>query len=99
MFIKSGRKKPGLAPQHLTGVQLVHRLSGGDLDGAAVGSTSITFRPQERLTTGRTFVADTQTAGSCTLLAQIAVPCCLFALPPAVDAKDNDDAPDNSGSR
>lgn len=35
--IRAGRSKPGLRPQHLTGLQLIERVSGGSLEGA-VGS-------------------------------------------------------------
>lgn len=67
----------GLRPQHLTGLQLIAELSGGQLQGGAVGSSCITLSPG-RLTCGR-HVADTRTAGSCMLLAQSALPALLFA--------------------
>lgn len=31
--IRAGREKPGLAPQHLTGLQLITEISGGKLQG------------------------------------------------------------------
>jgi len=77
--IRAKRTKPGLRPQHLTGVQMVNSLSEGSaLLGAAVGSTEVTFLPGRRLQ-GGPLVADTGTAGSCMLLAQIALPCLLYA--------------------
>ena len=77
--IRAGRQKPGLSPQHLTGLQLVAEMSGGALDGAAPRSTAVAFTPQA-LRCGA-YTADTGTAGSCTLMVQQALPCCLFASP------------------
>ena len=48
-------------PQHLSGLELLRDLSIGRLDGAAVGSTKITFQPKS-LESG-SFDADTKTAG------------------------------------
>lgn len=60
-------------------------MCAGVLEGAAVGSTEITFWPGQ-LNAGR-FKADVQTAGSCMLLAQAALPCALLAAhQPAIDA-------------
>lgn len=59
--IRAGRDKPGLAPQHLTGIQLVSELCGGTLIGDAVRSTEVTFVPQA--IRGGEFTGDTQTAG------------------------------------
>ena len=77
--IRAGRDKPGLRPQHLTGLPLIATLSGGALQGGAVGSSDITLAPG-RLVAG-THTADTGTAGSVALLAQSALPCLLFAAP------------------
>lgn len=59
--IRAGRSKPGLRPQHMTGLCLLADLCGGSLKGATVGSTEVTFHP--RTVTGGDFVADTKTAG------------------------------------
>ncbi|KAL6763857.1 RNA 3'-terminal phosphate cyclase-domain-containing protein, partial [Haematococcus lacustris] len=75
--IRKGRSRPGLAAQHLTGLQLVAAMSRASLAGGRVGSTHITLQPSG-LVAGN-YTADTQTAGSCTLLAQAALPCLLFA--------------------
>ncbi|KAJ9527725.1 hypothetical protein QJQ45_000298 [Haematococcus lacustris] len=75
--IRKGRSRPGLAAQHLTGLQLVVALSRASLAGGRVGSTHITLQPSG-LVAGN-YTADTHTAGSCTLLAQAALPCLLFA--------------------
>ncbi|KAL4459062.1 hypothetical protein ABPG75_013927 [Micractinium tetrahymenae] len=82
--IRAGRDKPGLRPQHLTGLKLIAELCSGRLRDGAVGSSCITLSPG-RLVCG-THVADTRTAGSCTLLAQSALPCLLFAAPVAGEA-------------
>jgi RNA 3'-terminal phosphate cyclase (ATP) len=77
--IRAKRTKPGLRPQHLTCLQLIESLSkGSTLSNASVGSTDITFSPSGRLQ-GGPLVADTGTAGSCMLLAQVALPCLLYA--------------------
>eukprot|EP00092_Neocalanus_flemingeri_P019123 GFUD01020714.1.p1 GENE.GFUD01020714.1~~GFUD01020714.1.p1 ORF type:complete len:405 (+),score=120.76 GFUD01020714.1:115-1329(+) len=75
--IRAGRASPGLKAQHLTGLTLVRDLAGGRLDGGEFGSVEITFRPGQ-LRCGQ-FSADTRTAGAVCLLAQVAVPCTLFA--------------------
>ena len=60
--VRAGRSKPGLQPQHLTGIQLVSRLSGGGrLTGALQHSSQVTFEPGPILSGD--FTADTHTAG------------------------------------
>ncbi|XP_077298765.1 RNA 3'-terminal phosphate cyclase [Arctopsyche grandis] len=75
--IRAGRSKPGLAAQHLKGLQLVRDMSGGRLRGAEIGSTEVEFVPGN--IKGGEYYADTQTAGSISLLLQVALPCALFA--------------------
>ena len=48
--------------------------------GAAVGSTRTGLRPRGPCACGG-YEADTRTAGSCTLMVQVALPCLLFAQP------------------
>ncbi|XP_043481959.1 RNA 3'-terminal phosphate cyclase [Leptopilina heterotoma] len=77
--IRAGRPKPGLAAQHLKGVELVKELCNANVTGAHIGSTRLQFRPgplQGRL---KEYIADTKTAGCICLLAQVALPCALFA--------------------
>lgn len=74
--IRAGRSNPGLRPQHLTGLQLVRDLCGGQLKGGEIGSTDISFYP--RPVKSGEFVANTGTAGSVMLLFQVAFPCLLF---------------------
>ncbi|XP_054717434.1 RNA 3'-terminal phosphate cyclase-like [Uloborus diversus] len=75
--IRAGRSKPGLRPQHLAGLKLVRDFTNGQLLGAEVGSTEITFYPGD-IQDGK-YSADTGTAGSIMLLFQVSFPCLLFA--------------------
>lgn len=59
--IRAGRKKGGLAAQHLKGVQLAQSLCNAKLNGDELGSMEVVFKP-EKLTSGK-FLADTGTAG------------------------------------
>ncbi|XP_072942662.1 RNA 3'-terminal phosphate cyclase [Epargyreus clarus] len=78
--IRAGRPKPGLAAQHLKGIQLVGEMCQARMNGAHIGSTEIEFIPG-KLKGGRYF-ADTKTAGSISLLLQVALPCALMAPEP-----------------
>ena len=81
--IRAGRSKPGLRPQHMTGLRLCAEIAGGTLEGDEVGSTRVRYQPNNanRIGQKRThvFVGDTKTAGSVCLLLQAALPCALFA--------------------
>jgi RNA 3'-terminal phosphate cyclase (ATP) len=43
--IRANRSRPGLRPQHLTGVRAVAALVGAELEGDDLDATSLTFRP------------------------------------------------------
>ena len=43
--IRAGRKKPGLARQHLTCVQAAAEICGATVTGAKLGSTRLAFAP------------------------------------------------------
>ena len=45
--IRAGRKKPGLAPQHLTCVNAVAAITNAEVIGGQLGSQALVFRPQE----------------------------------------------------
>ncbi|XP_053970899.1 RNA 3'-terminal phosphate cyclase [Hylaeus volcanicus] len=77
--IRAGRPKPGLAAQHLKGVELLKEMCNAEVKGAHIGSTCLEFKPNQ-LNAGkkRTFVVDTGTAGCICLLAQVGLPCALF---------------------
>lgn len=66
--IRAKRGKQGLAAQHLTAVMGVATLCDGDVEGAYIGSTVITFRPGKVL--GGSYQLDVGTAGSITLVLQ-----------------------------
>jgi len=81
--IRAGRSKPGLASQHLTGLQLACQICGGGLEGDQLSSQSIQYDPDWARRGGnesldRCFTGDTKTAGSICLLLQTALPCALF---------------------
>lgn len=80
--IRGKRSKPGLKAQHLSGILLVKELVKAEITGATLNSTQITFKPQMKPTGGH-FKADTGTAGATTLLAQVSLPCLLFADKPS----------------
>jgi RNA 3'-terminal phosphate cyclase (ATP) len=81
--IRAGRDRPGLAPQHATGLRLARSLCGGGaaLEGCEPRSTAVRFAPGPARgpVAGEGYEADTGTAGSCTLLVQQALPLLLFA--------------------
>eukprot|EP00667_Euglena_gracilis_P008467 EG_transcript_8579 len=79
--IRGARNPPGLRAQHLHGIQMVSKLCNGRLEGDRPGSMQCSLWPSD-FQSGE-FNVDTGTAGSCTLLAQIALPCLLFAPGPS----------------
>ena len=79
--IRARRASPGLRPQHLKAVQAVTQLCQGSLEGAAVGSRELIFRPG-RVPQGGRFRWDIGTAGSTTMLAFALLP--LAALAPGM---------------
>lgn len=64
-------------PHTTAGLHLVRDICKGSLEEASVGSSCITFHPGNII--AGNFVADTQTAGSTSLLLQVALPCLLYA--------------------
>ena len=44
--IRAKRRNPGLQAQHLTGVRAIARICDAELEGADLGSLTLTFRPQ-----------------------------------------------------
>lgn len=75
--IRAGRVKPGLAAQHLNGLIVAKDICQGRLENAHIGSTEIIFYPGN-ITSGN-FYADSKTAGSVTLIMQVALPLLLFS--------------------
>ncbi len=66
--IRANRKKPGLMPQHLTAVRALQAICQARVEGAAIGSKTLTFDP------GRTrageYDFDVGTAGATSLILQ-----------------------------
>ena len=75
--IRKGRKRPGLAPQHLVSVRAAREISGAEVAGDREGSLELVFSPKE--VKGGTFSLDVGTAGSTLLVLQTIVPALLFA--------------------
>jgi RNA 3'-terminal phosphate cyclase (ATP) len=75
--IRRRRAKPGLRRQHLTAVHAAAAVGGATLEGDAVGSTELSFRPA-RINAG-TYDLDIGTAGSTTLVFQTVLPALLLA--------------------
>ena len=75
--IRSGRKKPGLMPQHLVAVRGARMVSGASGGGAEKGSTELTFSPNG--VRSGDFSLDIGTAGSIPLVLQTIIPPLLFA--------------------
>jgi RNA 3'-terminal phosphate cyclase (ATP) len=70
--IRAGRKKPGLQRQHLTGVLAAARVGCAHVEGAAIGSTSLTFTPSA--CNGGTYEFAINSAGSTGLVLQTVLP-------------------------
>lgn len=77
--IRAGRPTPGLKRQHLSGIKLTGELVDASIEGLEVGSTEISFIPNQRRS--GSFSIDIGTAGSISLILQA-------VLPPAVLAPD-----------
>jgi len=74
--IRANRPKPGLRPQHMTGLNAMAEVCGAEVSGAAVGSKEVAFVPHGTKP-GKYFFDVSRTsgsAGSVTLVAQTLVP-------------------------
>ncbi len=74
--IRTGRRKAGLAAQHLKAVEAAGAICGARVQGANLGSTELVFDPGP-VRPGRVSV-DVGTAGSVTLVLQAVLLPCLF---------------------
>lgn len=70
--IRAGRPNPGLAAQHVTALRAVAELASAEVEGLAVGSPKIAFRPGDLV--GGDHAFDVGTAGSVTLVLQACLP-------------------------
>ncbi len=79
--IRAGRKKPGLAPQHLTGVRAAAEICAAKVSGDELGSQQVTFEPGEIRAGSFEFdvAAEKPSAGSTSLVLQTILPPLLFA--------------------
>ncbi len=75
--IRANRDKPGLMRQHLTAVKAAAEISGASVEGAELGSRSLSFRPSKVRAGDYSFAIGT--AGSCTLVLQTVLPPLLLA--------------------
>jgi RNA 3'-terminal phosphate cyclase (GTP) len=75
--IRAKRDPPGLKNQHLAGVLAAGQLCNASVEGAAVGSERIVFRPGEVTSGG--YTVNIGTAGSVTLLLQMLIPIAVHA--------------------
>lgn len=66
--IRANRSKPGLAMQHLKGIEAAKMISNAEVEGVQVGSTRVVFKPKD-IKSGQ-YDIDVQTAGSVTLILQ-----------------------------
>ncbi len=81
--IRAKRKKPGLMAQHLESVKAITKICGGELTGAEIGSTFISFVPKE--TKGGEYTIEIGTAGSVSLVLQtIFIPLSLAKIPSTI---------------
>ena len=73
--VRSARRNPGLAPQHVSAVRAAAAISGADVVGDRLGSTELSFAPDHRPRAGSyvfdvAATAEHGSAGSVTLLLQ-----------------------------
>ena len=77
--IRHNRPKPGLARQHLGGLELLQTISQASFEGLALLSTSVSLRPSDSPPTGTSFTKDLQGAGSVSLVLQGVLPLLLLS--------------------
>ncbi|MEM0330710.1 MAG: RNA 3'-terminal phosphate cyclase [Archaeoglobaceae archaeon] len=75
--IRANRPNPGLAPQHLKGIEVAKLISEAEVEGLRLGSTKIVFKPKR--IKGGDYKIDIGTAGSITLILQTILPPLLVA--------------------
>ncbi len=75
--IRAKRRNPGLARQHMTAVKALAELTDAEVEGLALGSRELVFKPR-RIKAGR-YRFDIGTAGSITLVLQALTPALVYA--------------------
>jgi RNA 3'-terminal phosphate cyclase (ATP) len=79
--IRAGRSRPGLLRQHLAAVNAAAQVGDAEIDGAALGSNRLVFRPRGLRPGDFTFSVGS--AGSATLVFQTVLPALLCASGPS----------------
>ncbi len=79
--IRGNRKKPGLRPQHLIGVNALATITGARVEGAKIDSNELIFEPGE--IKGGNYLFHIGTAGSTGLVLQAMIPVLLFGKIPS----------------
>ncbi len=79
--IRGKRPRPGLRHQHVTAVRAAQAVSSAAVEGDAVGSRDLSFRPG--VVSAGTYAFDIGTAGSTTLVAQTLIPALMLAESPS----------------
>lgn len=69
--IRAGRPNPGLRPQHVGAIRVIASMCDAEVEGLAVGSKEIVFKPKDLA--ARNVRYDIGSAGAITLLLQVAV--------------------------
>ncbi len=79
--IRTGRREPGLKPQHLTTLEAVAEMCGAKTKGLNLGSKEVEIHP--RSPRGGSYDIDIGTAGSISLMLQCLAPIAAFAASPS----------------
>ena len=79
--IRAGRRKPGIRLQHLTCLRAATEIGEASVEGDALGSKELTFRPRKVRPGSYTFAVGS--AGSATLVFQTVLPALLLAEEPS----------------
>jgi RNA 3'-terminal phosphate cyclase (ATP) len=79
--IRAGRQKPGLLRQHLAAVQAATQIGAAEVEGARLGSQSLSFAPKTTKAGDYKFVVGS--AGSGTLVFQTILPALMLASSPS----------------
>jgi RNA 3'-phosphate cyclase len=74
--IRKGRSRPGLFPQHMTGIKIAAEFCNAEVSGLQFGSTEIEFIPKKLEIKDKTI--DIGTSGSIPLLLQTLIPILIF---------------------
>ncbi len=70
--VRAGRNNPGLRQQHASSLKILREACGGRLEGAEIGSTTVSFYPG--VVEALSMKVDLRTAASITLVLQAVVP-------------------------